>query len=95
MKVVDMLGCGLRVCALSFACLDELIQPGVNGDVFSDAQGLASCLERLANAPSDAPHTPFLGAEPRSWDALWDQVVVPLLPSNTCPGGLCLVRRVP
>ena len=83
MKVVDMLGCGLRVCALSFACLDELIQPGVNGDVFSDAQGLASCLERLANAPSDALHTPFLGAEPRSWDALWDQVVVPLLPSNT------------
>lgn len=83
MKVVDMLGCGLHVCALSFACLGELIQPGVNGDIFSDAQGLASCLERLTNTPADPLHTPFLGAEPRSWDALWDQVVVPLLPSNT------------
>lgn len=83
MKVVDMLGCGLRVCALSFPCLHELIEPGVNGDVFSDAPGLATCLERLVNAPS-APcdaHTPFPGSEPQSWHALWDRVVAPLLPS--------------
>lgn len=83
MKVVDMLGCGLRVCALTFPCLHELVEPGVNGDVFSDAQGLAGCLERLANTPPAMhdTHALFPGTEPPSWNALWDRVMLPLLPS--------------
>lgn len=53
MKVVDMLGCGLPVCALDFACLDELIQDGRNGLVFRDAEGLANQFESLlANFPA-------------------------------------------
>ncbi|PWN52660.1 hypothetical protein IE53DRAFT_384879 [Violaceomyces palustris] len=47
MKVVDMLGCGLAVCALDFNCLDELVQDGRNGLVFRDAEGLERQLESL------------------------------------------------
>ena len=52
MKVVDMLGCGLPVCALDFACLDELVRERWNGVVFRDAEGLARQWESLlANHP--------------------------------------------
>ncbi|KIS67553.1 chitobiosyldiphosphodolichol beta-1,4 mannosyltransferase [Mycosarcoma maydis] len=52
MKVVDMLGCGLPVCALDFACLDELVCERWNGVVFRDAEGLARQWESLlANHP--------------------------------------------
>ncbi|TKY88976.1 hypothetical protein EX895_002217 [Sporisorium graminicola] len=47
MKVVDMLGCGLPVCALDFACLDELVTDRWNGVVFRDAEGLARQWESL------------------------------------------------
>ncbi|KAH9931275.1 glycosyltransferase family 33 protein [Fomitopsis serialis] len=54
MKVVDMFGCGLPVCALGFACLDELVKDGVNGLVFHNAEQLAEQLESLL---SSHPHS--------------------------------------
>jgi glycosyltransferase involved in cell wall biosynthesis len=45
MKVVDMFGCGLPVCAVSFDCLDELVKDGVNGMVFSTSSELADNFE--------------------------------------------------
>lgn len=44
MKVVDMLGCGLPVLALDFACLNELVQEGRNGLIFNDTAGLTDGL---------------------------------------------------
>jgi glycosyltransferase involved in cell wall biosynthesis len=47
MKVVDMFGAGLPVCAVDYACITELVQPGVSGLLFSDAQQLAAQLLQL------------------------------------------------
>ncbi|XP_075979168.1 ALG1, chitobiosyldiphosphodolichol beta-mannosyltransferase [Anticarsia gemmatalis] len=41
MKVVDMFGAGLPVCAFDFLCLDELVEEGINGYTFKNSDELA------------------------------------------------------
>jgi len=57
MKIVDMFGCGLPVCALDFACLQELLQPGWNGLVFKSSEELAGQLISLLRG---FPRSPML-----------------------------------
>nr|XP_042904648.1 chitobiosyldiphosphodolichol beta-mannosyltransferase isoform X2 [Parasteatoda tepidariorum]XP_042904653.1 chitobiosyldiphosphodolichol beta-mannosyltransferase isoform X2 [Parasteatoda tepidariorum] len=45
MKVVDMFGCCLPVCAVSFNCIDELVKNGENGLVFTSAIQLSNQLQ--------------------------------------------------
>ncbi|WFD19080.1 chitobiosyldiphosphodolichol beta-mannosyltransferase [Malassezia caprae] len=80
MKVVDMLGCGLPVCALSFACLPELVEAGVNGAVFSSASQLATSIADVLTGRLRLPHTGFLGSDAPTWQAQWTRTVAPLLP---------------
>ncbi|KAG2370324.1 glycosyltransferase family 33 protein [Suillus spraguei] len=55
MKIVDMFGCGLPVCALDFACLPELVKDGINGLVFKNASELAKHLETLLTSFPSSP----------------------------------------
>ncbi|WFD43210.1 chitobiosyldiphosphodolichol beta-mannosyltransferase [Malassezia psittaci] len=85
MKVVDMLGCHVPVCALNFACLHELIKPDVNGVVFSNASELATSLTAMLRSYPHCRATElhscgFLPGTPSCWTENWDLNVLPLLP---------------
>ncbi|THH32621.1 hypothetical protein EUX98_g1587 [Antrodiella citrinella] len=93
MKVVDMFGCGLPVCALNFACLDELVKDGVNGLVFNNAEQLSVQLESLltsfpeskplsalrANFITDTMTQEAVQWQWGTWQKNWNTVMRPLI----------------
>lgn len=85
MKVVDMFGCGLPVCAVSYNCLDELVQDGKNGLHFSNAVQLCEQLQELLTGfPSTSGKllqfrenlTAFQNCR---WEDEWEKVVAPVI----------------
>ncbi|XP_068605502.1 chitobiosyldiphosphodolichol beta-mannosyltransferase [Brachionichthys hirsutus] len=85
MKVVDMFGCCLPVCAIHFTCLAELVRHEENGLVFRGSRELALQLKSLL---SEFPRSEGrLGSFKRNlqasrgqrWDDNWNQTVLPLL----------------
>jgi beta-1,4-mannosyltransferase len=93
MKVLDMFGSAVPVCAFDFPTLPELVQRGINGLTFSTAVELAAQIDRLLVDPtraSDKKQGAGAGlAELRalregaarisSWEDNWNATMVPIL----------------
>ncbi|CAN9505051.1 unnamed protein product [Ophioblennius macclurei] len=85
MKVVDMFGCCLPVCAVNFRCLPELVKHEENGLIFEDAAELAQQLKSLLSefSSSDGRLASFRrnlrSSRGQRWDDNWDQNVLPII----------------
>ncbi|XP_016812402.1 chitobiosyldiphosphodolichol beta-mannosyltransferase-like [Pan troglodytes] len=85
MKVVDIFGCCLPVCAVNFKCLHELVKHEENGLVFEDSEELAAQLQMLfSNFPDPAGKLNQFQKNLREsqqlrWDESWVQTVLPLV----------------
>lgn len=86
MKVVDMFGCGLPVCAVSFSCIEELVKVGENGLLFSSSSELADQLMMLFKGfpdKSDALRALQDGAlasgSSSRWSTEWETHALPVI----------------
>ncbi|ELW72147.1 Chitobiosyldiphosphodolichol beta-mannosyltransferase [Tupaia chinensis] len=85
MKVVDMFGCCLPVCAVNFGCLHELVKHGENGLVFEDSEELAAQLQMLFSKFPDPVgklsqfRKTLRESEQLRWDESWQRTVLPLV----------------
>lgn len=85
MKVVDMFGCRLPVCAVKYETIHELVQHNVNGLVFDDVTELAQQLQDvLRGFPADQSvldvYRDNLSVyDYLRWSDAWDINVLPLL----------------
>lgn len=83
MKVVDMFGAGIPVCAVSFSCLNELVKHDVNGLVFHNPAQLAEQLKALFEGFPAAPSSQLLTRlrsgvaefQLNRWQDNWDRSV--------------------
>lgn len=74
MKVVDMFGCGLPVCAVDYPCLRELVKPGETGLVFETSDQLCQHIcDLLQGFPEPTKLLDSLRANVHKWQAVrWD-----------------------
>lgn len=96
-QVVDMFGCGLPVCALTYSCIGELVSHEHNGLLFATpnqlAQQLVSCF-RSSNGSSSTIGSPLLarlrrgveGASMARWHDTWRKIVLPVLEGSSSNG---------
>ncbi|GMH42147.1 hypothetical protein BSKO_10066 [Bryopsis sp. KO-2023] len=87
MKIVDMYGCSLPVCAVGYSCLHELVEDGKTGLVFSTSQELGDMLVELFKGfPHRDDDQPLLAKFRRtigsrqgfSWEKNWEQCGLPV-----------------
>ncbi|KAF7050581.1 hypothetical protein CFC21_058920 [Triticum aestivum] len=86
MKVVDMFGCGLPVCAASFSCIEELVKVNRNGLLFSTSSELADELMMLfkgfpeeCDTLKSLKHGALSTGSSSKWSAEWETNALPLV----------------
>ncbi|KAA6426965.1 MAG: glycosyltransferase domain-containing protein [Trebouxia sp. A1-2] len=81
MKVVDMFGCGLPVCAASYDCIDELVKEGQTGLLFDSYQQLADQWVALFQGFPGNPSKQLLHMQHQvqqrkdNWSASWEKLI--------------------
>lgn len=82
MKVLDMFGASLPVAAVRYEVVEELIEDGVNGVLFSDAEELCKLLQKLLSRKNKYILTALrAGAEKAgelTWNDHWNEHAKPL-----------------
>uniref|UniRef100_A0A2P2M0F7 Chitobiosyldiphosphodolichol beta-mannosyltransferase n=2 Tax=Rhizophora mucronata TaxID=61149 RepID=A0A2P2M0F7_RHIMU len=85
MKVVDMFGCGLPVCAVAYSCIKELVKVDTNGLLFSSSSELADELVMLFKGFPDgcgalnSLKTNALEMGSSRWSTEWEEHAKPVL----------------
>jgi beta-1,4-mannosyltransferase len=89
MKICDLFGAGVPVCALDYASIGELVEPGVNGLLFSTAEELAGQMcDLLAGASPTRLARLATGAAAAAtvrWREGWTAEAWPVLRGETGP----------
>ncbi|EFH51196.1 glycosyl transferase family 1 protein [Arabidopsis lyrata subsp. lyrata] len=100
MKVVDMFGCGLPVCSVSYSCIQELVKDGKNGLLFSSSSELADQLLILFKGfpgNCDALMSLKVGAMETGssgrWATEWEDCAKPLITQEN-PSALSVVSQI-
>jgi beta-1,4-mannosyltransferase len=82
-KIYDMFGCHVPVCAMNFKCLREVMRHNWNGTVFSNSEELAEQLEMFAHDFSNAKETLNKMANHittmNRWNEEWDECAYPVI----------------
>ncbi|KTW26408.1 hypothetical protein T552_02889 [Pneumocystis carinii B80] len=80
MKIVDMFGCGIPVCAVKSPALSELVKDGKNGIIFSSSNQLADSLKKLFYSHEELEKLKKGAMEETRyrWHNEWDAKIAPL-----------------
>ncbi|KAF0981093.1 hypothetical protein FDP41_012881 [Naegleria fowleri] len=85
MKVVDMFGSNLPVCAIEYDALPELVKHGQNGYIFKNKKELTEYLDELLLSPEGSKKLKSMkehlkqNFQTHRWDDEWSSKVRPLL----------------
>uniref|UniRef100_A0A131XS77 Putative chitobiosyldiphosphodolichol beta-mannosyltransferase n=1 Tax=Ixodes ricinus TaxID=34613 RepID=A0A131XS77_IXORI len=88
MKVVDMFGCGLPVCAVDYPCIQELVKPGETGLVFQSSEELCDQLcDLLKGFPEMTERLKSMRENVHRWQTVrwddnWTRVALPTFASE-------------
>ena len=82
MKGLDMIGAGLPVLSVKYPCIDELVNEGENGLLFTDGKDLARVLKRLIITKEislDHLVEGSIKSSAEKWDSVWMTHARPVL----------------